>query len=261
MARVLWILPKFTVLLFLSETVLTHPLKLARRFPQSFAKRDTFFVSSVYLFWILAKNATQTADCPGQLPQDPINYPTNIRMQPWEVDNTGTITAIEYIDQWGQKQYIDDNEALCDRAGCYCNGPTINCHNTGGLFYEPAIAAQYAEICFHTCECLAMPELPDIINNTRIDLGGGNFVNLPGDIRNSVNRLNPSGAVLGSGACLAGEAAGWTFRQIAEKTCCSGYSFNSLSAQEAYMIYGFPYVSDIIAGTITIGVCLKAGSQ
>ena len=79
------------------------------------------------------------------------------------------------------------------------------------------------------------------------------MVNLPENLQNAVTRLNPDGAALGHEACLAGEAAGWTFKSLAGTACCSGYSFN---AQEAYMIYGFPYVSDIIPGLVTVGVCL-----
>lgn len=182
-------------------------------------------------------------------------------MQPWVVGKDGTVESIQYIDQWGQVEYIHDMEGLCDRAGCQCDGPVINCNKVESLFYEPAIAAEYAERCFHTCQCLAIPETTNITNATNpIDLGEGRVVILPENLQNTVTRLNPDGAVQPE-ACLAGEAAGWTFKGLASKTCCSGYSFNALSAQEAFMIYGFPYVSDIIAGIVTIGVCLpKSGS-
>lgn len=133
----------------------------------------------------------------------------------------------------------------------------IECNNVEGLFYEPAIAAAYAERCFYTCECLAIPETTAVTNATNvIDLGEGRVVTLPERLQNAVTRLNPDGAILGHGACLGGEANGWTFKALAETACCSGYSFNALSAQEAYMIYGIPYVSDIVAGIVTIGVCL-----
>lgn len=178
-------------------------------------------------------------------------------MQPWAVAKDGTVKSIQYIDQWGQEEYIDDVAGLCDRAGCQCVGPVINCNMIEGVFYKPAIAAKYAERCFHTCSCLAITDTGNVTNATNpIDLGEGGMVNLPENLQNAVTRLNPDGAALGHGACLAGEAAGWTFKRLARTACCSGYSFNALSPQEVLMIYGFPYISDIIAGLVTIGVCL-----
>ena len=167
------------------------------------------------------------------------------------------VETIRYIDQWGQPEYIYDVEGLCDRAGCQCVGPSIECNNVQGLFYEPAIAAKYAERCFHTCQCLAIPDTANITNTTNpMNLGEGTVVTIPEDLDNAANRLNPDGAGPGHEACLAGEAAGWTFERLAETTCCSGYSFNAMSAQDAFMIFGMPYVSDIVAGIVTIGVCL-----
>ena len=187
-------------------------------------------------------------------------------MRPWDVNRDGTVESIQYIDQWGEVQYINDLEGLCDRAGCQCIGPVINCNQVQSLLYEPAIAAAYAEQCFHTCQCLAIPETANTTNTTNaatnlVDIGDGTTVILPETLRNTVNRLNPDGAVLGHGACLAGEASGWTFERLAGTACCSGYSFNALSAQEAFMIYGLPYVSDLIAGIVTIGLCLPESAS
>ena len=183
-------------------------------------------------------------------------------MQPWDLAKDGTVESIQYIDQWGQVEYIYDVEGLCDRAGCQCVGPVVNCNKIDALFFQPAIAAEYAEHCFHTCECLAIADTANVTNATNmINLGDARVVNLPESLQNEVTRLNPDDAALEHGACLAGEAAAWTFKRLAEAACCTGYSFNALSAQEAFMIYGFPYVSDIITGLVTIGVCLpKSGS-
>ena len=183
-------------------------------------------------------------------------------MRPWDVAKDGTVKSIQYIDRWGQVEYIEDMEGLCDRAGCQCVGPQIECNKVEGLFYEPAIAAEYAEICFHTCQCLAIADTANITNTTNlIDLGGGTLVNLPENLQDAATRLNPDGAVFGHGTCLAGEAAGWTYKRLSRTACCSGFYFNALTAQEAFMIYGFPYVSDIITGLVSIGVCLpKSGS-
>ena len=112
-------------------------------------------------------------------------------MRPWKVAKDGIVESIQYLDQWGEVQYIEDVEGLCDRAGCHCVGPTIECNNVQGLFYEPAIAAKYAERCFHTCQCLAISETADVTNATHlIDLGEGRTVNLPGNLRGSISRLN-----------------------------------------------------------------------
>lgn len=182
-------------------------------------------------------------------------------MQPWDVAKDGIVKSIQYIDQWGQVEYIKDMEGLCDRAGCQCVGSVINCNKVESLFYEPVIVAENVERCFHMCECLAMPETANVTNAIDpIDLGEGIEVFLPENLRNTATRLNLDVAVQPE-ACLAGEAAGWTSKGLASKTCCSDYSFNALSAQEAFMIYGFPYVSGIIAGIVTVSVCLpKSGS-
>jgi len=118
-------------------------------------------------------------------------------------------------------------------------------------------------MCFHSCHCLpAYPGAPHVANRTsQINLGHGVILTHPENLYNLANRNNPDGAVLGHGACLAGEEAGWTFEKSAAETCCSGYSFNALTAQEAHMLFNLPYVSDIITGLITIGICLKSISH
>lgn len=183
-------------------------------------------------------------------------------MRPWKVAQDGIVESIQYIDQGGQVEYIEDMEGLCDRAGCQCIGPGIECNNVQGLFYEPAIAAVYAERCFHTCQCLAIAGTATVTSATNlVDLGEGRVVHLPENLLNAATRLNPDGAILRHGPCLAGKAAGWTSKRLAGKTCCSGYSFNALSPQEAFMIYGSGFVSDIVAGIVTIGVCLPTSGS
>ncbi len=170
-------------------------------------------------------------------------------MRPWKVARDGTVVSIQYLDRWGQAEYIDDMEGLCDRAGCQCVGPGIECNSVAS--FSSRIREKH---CFHTCQCLALLDTADVTNATSpIDLGEGRVVNLPEDLQRAATRLNPMGA---HEACLAGEATGWTFKRLAGKTCCSGYSFKALSAQEVFTIYGFRYVSDIIAGIVTLGVCL-----
>ena len=157
----------------------------------------------------------------------------------------------------GEIEYIDYVEGLSDRAGCQCVGPVIECKDVDGLFYEPAIATEYDKRCSHTCLSLAMPGITNIKNATNpIDLGGGRAVNLPEYLQNAVTRLSPDGAVLGQGSCFDGEVAGWTFERLAGTACCSGCSFKALSAQEAFRIYSFRSVGEIITGLVAIGVCL-----
>ncbi len=96
------------------------------------------------------------------------------------------MVSIQYLDRWGQAEYIDDMEGLCDRAGCQCVGPGIECNNVEGLFYEPILAVEYAEQYFHTCHCLAIPDTDtaNVTNATNpIDLGEGRVVNLPEDLK------------------------------------------------------------------------------
>lgn len=80
----------------------------------------------------------------------------------------------------------------------------------------------------------------------------------PNGPNNVVNRLNPDGAALGHGACLNGEATGWTFERLAPQTCCAGTKFHPLTPQEAYAKYEVsPILSDVITNALVIGVCLK----
>lgn len=66
--------------------------------------------------------------------------------------------------------------------------------------------------------------------------------------------------VVGSGGCLAGEAAGWTLKHLGK--CCAGYIFNALTPEEAYDTYGLaPYVGNADASASIIGVCLDNASN
>ena len=110
-------------------------------------------------------------------------------MRPWKVAKDGIVESIRYIDQWGQVEYIEDVEGLCDRAGCQCVGPGIECNHVEGIFYEPAIAAEYAGRCFHTCQCLAIPDTASVPNATNlVNLGEGKIVNLPVNLLNAATR-------------------------------------------------------------------------
>ena len=183
-------------------------------------------------------------------------------MAPWNVAKDGTVRSFQHIDQWGQVEYIEDLDGLGDQVGCQCVGPVIKCNKVESLLSERATAAAYTERCSYTCECLATAETVNVTNATNpIDLGEGRMVVLPENLQNAAIRLNQGGAVLGHRACLAGEAAGWTFKTLAGTACCSGYSFNALSAQEAFMVSGFPYISNIIANLATNGVCLPKSAS
>lgn len=246
------------LLLLLSTLASTSPLKIDHETRSSLIKREVFYVCWQDYYSGSADEALKTAECPGGLPQDVSDYPAGIGMKPTHILKSGEIIGIEFIDA-GFPVELWDAEGLCDAAGCYCNGPLVNCYNRFGMFYNRVIAAKYAEMCFHTCSCVPLPEVPlGEENANQIDLGEGVIVNLPDNLHNVANRNNPDGAILGHGACLAGEETGWTFKEAAGENCCKGYSFNAMSAQEAYMIYGLPYVSDIISGIVTIGVCLKS---
>ena len=183
-----------------------------------------------------------------------------MNMRATDVSGSGVVNLIEYIDQWGDIDYIEDNVDLCDRAGCRCDGHRIVCDNddSNNVFFVQAIHDAYARQCSRNCDCLAMPE-EEVQGQNRVQVGDLEFIGNRGGSNNVINRLNPEGAAMGHGACLAGEAAGWTFKKFASKKCCQGYSFQALSAQEAYANYGVaPHAGDIVAGIVTIGVCLKS---
>ena len=176
------------------------------------------------------------------------------------ISRQGAVDSIQYIDRWGGIDYIEDNVDLCDRAGCRCDGARVVCDNddSHNVFFVQEIHDAFARQCSRNCDCQPMPEEvaqdPDHVEVEDIDLIG-----TPGRPSNAVNRLNPDGAAMGHEACLAGEATGWTFQRFASKKCCQGYSFQALSAQEAYGNYGVaPYAGDIVTGVVTIGVCLKS---
>lgn len=180
-------------------------------------------------------------------------------MRPTTVDDEGVVNTIAYIDKWGTVDYVKDNEGLCDRAGCRCDGPRVVCDNddSNNVFFVQEIHDAYARQCFRNCDCQPLPEEvaegPD-----HFQIGDIEFIGTSGRPNNVVNRLNPDGAAMGHGACLAGEASGWTLQRFASKACCLGYSFQALSAQVAYANYGVaPYAEDTTAESVAIGVCLK----
>ena len=115
-------------------------------------------------------------------------------------------------------------------------------------------------MCFHTCDCLAYyPQSLHVANVTdRVDLGHGDFVELPASSYDSSGRVHPDGAILSHGGCLAGQQAGWTFEDSADERCCPGYSFKALTAQEACTLYGLPCVSKIVDGVVNVGMCVKS---
>ena len=175
-------------------------------------------------------------------------------MQPWNV----------VIAQWYPSCTLISGvkwSTLCDRAGCQCIGPSMENNKIEGLVYDPAMAAEYAAFCFHMCHYLTIADIANVANAMNpLNHEEGQVVNLPGIPQIAATGLNPDGAILGHGGCISGEAAGWLFKRLAATPCCSGFCFNALSGQEAFLSYGFPYISDIMSGLVTIGVCLpKSG--
>ena len=174
------------------------------------------------------------------------------------------IPHIIFTDANGEEEYIVSRDDLCYFAGCKCVKGAVVCpRDFGQVHFVLEIYNAYVDECFHTCHCEALPgetsantvqlgEIPGVGNNVNLigNLGGPN---------NAVNRNNPNGLALGTGACLAGPTAGWTFKALADKACCSGYTFAELTPQQAYSSWGvMPTAAEVIAGVATMGVCLKA---
>ena len=178
----------------------------------------------------------------------------------------GRYPYLIYSDENGEEEYIANKDDLCYHAGCKCEEGSVICtRDVGQRYFVQEIYDHYVDECFHTCHCLAVPEPEETSANT-VQLGEipgvGNNVNLIGNLggpNNAVNRNNPNGLALGTGACLAGPTAGWTFKALANKACCSGYTFAALTPQQAYASWGvMPSAAEVIAGIPTMGVCLKA---
>lgn len=92
-------------------------------------------------------------------------------------------------------------------------------------------------------------------------LGGGDVVS--GRVLEQSNGSSAVGNRLSNspgrvGKCLAGQAAGWTYENVAGRRCCPGYGFSALTASEAFVNYGIP-IGDVVAGLVSVGMCLKSG--
>lgn len=65
----------------------------------------------------------------------------------------------------------------------------------------------YARQCSRNCDCQPMPEkMAQDPHDFKV--GDVNLIGTPGRPGHVVSRLNPDGAAMGPGACLAGEVAG-----------------------------------------------------
>ena len=241
--------------------VLTSPLNIQRSESHTkYQRRADYYVGIPNLsLKPSTKHLIKSLNCPGQLPQDVSDYPSGINMKPSHILDDGLIIAIEFMNGDFPVE-VWDRDGLCDAAGCFCTGPTTNCNNVEGLNYNRVIAATYAEICFHTCDCLAVdPRILPVGNATDgIDVGRGGVFNLSTGYDEFTNHTGgPDAAVLGHAGCLAGAAAGWTYESSAAETCCGGYAFKALEPQEAHMLYGLPYISNVTTGSLIVGVCVQ----
>ncbi|KAL8714208.1 MAG: hypothetical protein Q9220_001937 [cf. Caloplaca sp. 1 TL-2023] len=155
---------------------------------------------------------------------------------------TGKV-ELEYIDREGSLDFLEDKDALCNAAGCGCDGPGLTCGHTEGFFYEPLFARVYANMCFHTCYCDVLPAAD----------GRGVVANV-GDIQ--IVQTEQQGSRVPENSCLSNSSAGWTLESLAPRSCCPGTAFAALSTQEAYTRYKVtPTWNEIRAESVTIGIC------
>lgn len=205
----------------------------------------------------------------------------------------GRISILGYDDPWGEREYLYTFTDICDRAGCHCVGDRVSCNIDWGIFFVPDFYQHYSRLCLAVCECfeedssilsVSASETSSIASNdTRSSMTNAKnyqtdwaaqnaekmrsiYSHIPSasglqngrDIEDSAppgTSVSPN-RIYGSKPCLAGEAAGWTFQNFANGHCCPGYTFNRLSASEAYGNYGLP-IGDIVSGIWVVGVCLK----
>ncbi|KAL8728746.1 MAG: hypothetical protein Q9181_005247, partial [Wetmoreana brouardii] len=165
----------------------------------------------------------------------------------------GPDVEFEYIDGRGYRDVLKDKAALCDAAGCRCQGPALTCGHTDGAFYNPLLAQVYAEMCFHTCHCDIMP--PALGDGIPIRVGDIFVVGTRQGNYGPVNGVHSDARALGTNGCLKGEANGWTLQKYASKSCCPDTNFHALTPQEAYTNFKVaPMLKAIITGSVTIGV-------
>ena len=188
-------------------------------------------------------------------------------MRPARTNDNGDTLSLVYTDSWGDQQYILEMEGLCQRAGCICLQGLVRCVNFSDIFFEHAIYIAFSHLCVTRCSCAAIDERKifdhkddRLTANGPQNLAVGNYhlIHEAGRPPNAVTRNNPTGSASGGATCLRGEAAGWTLWVWRMAKCCSDTTFEALTAQEAYALFGVaPFASDIITNHVTIGICLQ----
>lgn len=100
-------------------------------------------------------------------------------MHATRITSRGVVSSIQYIDRWGDVDYIEDNVDLCDRAGCRCDGPRVVCDDDDrhNVFFVQAIHDAYARQCARNCECQPLPE--ELQTPSSIRIGGIDFTGAP----------------------------------------------------------------------------------
>lgn len=207
----------------------------------------------------------------------------------------GTIARLGYDDRWGEREYLYTLTDLCDRAGCRCSGSTVVCNRFDYILFVVGFYIQYEADCLQKCECFEEDEDLEIecitasTNSTIDTCSSGSSVNnyKSSDLaalnaqtmkqvyghfgvtkviengrdieHSSPVSVQPPSRLNGGKPCLAGQAAGWAFESGVTGRCCPGYTFNALTASEAYVNYGLP-IGWIVAGVTIVGMCLKSAS-
>ncbi len=189
-------------------------------------------------------------------------------------------------DIYGWPANIYSPEQLCDRVGCRCVGAEMICSPEGTRLYTAPISAEFTDLCTTRCRCepwidpRRAPSEPvsasdsdtDTTWSTSSNSDSGSSFSEQWAHNTAVIRAHERERRLGRNvghppptcvpnrlkncdSCLAGQAAGWTWKQ---SECCSGYNLQSLTPQEAYTEYGLP-IDTLLASHASVGVCLKVG--
>lgn len=207
-----------------------------------------------------------------------------MRVDHEDLANHGVFVLV-YDDQYGEQERIYSPDQLCDRVGCYCSGAEMICSIGGTRLYNSAIHGIFIDLCTSRCRCEPeYREPPEQVSASDSDTDSTWSTSSESDysmdsihhhwadttaiLRAHYERGRQIGHLVGHppatcvpnrlqhcDSCLAGQAAGWTWK---ESDCCSGYSLQQLTPQEAFTEYGLP-MSDLIVSHASIGICLKGG--
>lgn len=84
------------------------------------------------------------------------------------------VTALNYLDQYNEIEYIYSLEGLCSIAGCKCVDGNVICNNFDYIYFNERIHHTYSLMCRVRCGCeqedLERPSIGNTRSNASIDV-------------------------------------------------------------------------------------------